>query len=324
MSERAAVSTKSAASTVASSTPQIVLQRQCGCGQHTTAGGECEECKKSRAALRRTSRIPLAPPGAPPSPPPDQSSHFGAKGRSPTTQSSAPRSDFTRIQSLRSEDISHRDGGEDAEVSEMPDAGGIVGQLPRPQIQQERGGNERTTLGLAGLGATALDAGGGTRTSCPQKTAVDKLIGRAAANSSTYRTGFGAVAVMRVDPDSQNWDGTSIVESFGPATSDCPQEFGIHPCSGHTTFTVGSEGHSPIFGTLAATRNRFYDYHETRWRGGSLLHDRNPQGKSSCQIECEQQYSCQGTQIGKHKIKRTFTKGKSGSTDVTLVEVART
>ena len=28
-----------------------VLQRQCSCGQHTSAGGECEECKKKRGGL---------------------------------------------------------------------------------------------------------------------------------------------------------------------------------------------------------------------------------------------------------------------------------
>src|SRR5215813_8508812 len=35
-----------------------VLQRSCVCGQHTTSGGECEECKKSEALQRHTSSAP--------------------------------------------------------------------------------------------------------------------------------------------------------------------------------------------------------------------------------------------------------------------------
>jgi hypothetical protein len=31
-----------------------VLQRKCACGQHTVAGGECEECGKKKGALQRT------------------------------------------------------------------------------------------------------------------------------------------------------------------------------------------------------------------------------------------------------------------------------
>lgn len=38
-----------------------VLQRQCACGQHTAAGGECEECKKKREATVQRAAISPAP-----------------------------------------------------------------------------------------------------------------------------------------------------------------------------------------------------------------------------------------------------------------------
>src|SRR6266581_1190525 len=44
-----------------------VLQRQCACGQHTIAGGECEECKKKGMILQRHSDGSAGPAAAPPS-----------------------------------------------------------------------------------------------------------------------------------------------------------------------------------------------------------------------------------------------------------------
>ncbi len=32
--------------------PRRLLQRKCACGNHTKAGGECEECKKNRLGLQ--------------------------------------------------------------------------------------------------------------------------------------------------------------------------------------------------------------------------------------------------------------------------------
>jgi len=230
--------------------------------------------------------------------------------------------DLTQVPARRRSAITHFDDGDDAEVSDTRTKDNASNQLT--QSQTEANENVGSGLNPMGSGFSPLQAGSGSGASCPQSTTVDKLIGKTAATSSTYRTGFGAAAVMKVGPDSRTWDGASVIESFGPATSDCPQEFGINPCSGHSTFPVGAGKKSPIFGDMPPARNRFYDFHETRWKGGSLLHDRNPQGKNTCKIECEQHYSCQGTEIGKHKITRTFSKGKSGSTNVTLVEVTKT
>jgi outer membrane protein OmpA-like peptidoglycan-associated protein len=35
---------------------QPTLQRKCACGQHTVAGGECEECKEKKASLQRSAK----------------------------------------------------------------------------------------------------------------------------------------------------------------------------------------------------------------------------------------------------------------------------
>src|SRR5438270_5336422 len=44
-----------------------VLQRQCACGQHTTAGGECEECrKKSEGTIQRAAISSTSTGGVPP------------------------------------------------------------------------------------------------------------------------------------------------------------------------------------------------------------------------------------------------------------------
>jgi hypothetical protein len=43
-----------------------ILQRQCACGQHTSAGGECEECKQKReGALQRAAITPSTVPEVP-------------------------------------------------------------------------------------------------------------------------------------------------------------------------------------------------------------------------------------------------------------------
>lgn len=173
-------------------------------------------------------------------------------------------------------------------------------------------------------GALPLEEGSGTKAKCPSKTVVEKTTDMTPAGiKKGYRTGYGAVAVMKVEPNATDWDGAKIVESLKQTKNTCPKEFGIAPCSGSSTFTVGVEANSSVLGKLPATKNRFYDFHTTRWNKGSLLHDRNPGNIDSCEVECEQTYSCGGTAIGKHTITRTFTKGTSGSRDVTLVAVTK-
>jgi hypothetical protein len=49
MSSRALAPTRQAVTPVLTAVPVGVLQRKCDCGQHTLAGGECEQCKTKRA-----------------------------------------------------------------------------------------------------------------------------------------------------------------------------------------------------------------------------------------------------------------------------------
>jgi hypothetical protein len=162
---------------------------------------------------------------------------------------------------------------------------------------------------------------------CPSKAVIEKVTDLTPGGiKKGWRTGYGALALVRVEPTTTDWDGTSIVEQNKEASSTCPKEFGISPCTGASTFPVGSAAHSGVLGDLPAVKNHFYDTHQTRWNKGSLLHDpaRNPHGLSSCEAVCEQKYLCGGTVISTQTVKRVFTKGKDGSRDVTLVNVTIT
>jgi hypothetical protein len=183
-------------------------------------------------------------------------------------------------------------------------------------------GGSDLPIGGGGQGAEGLN--GPAAVKCPTKTVVEKVIDMTPTGiQKGYRTGYGAAVLMRVEPTGTNWDGAKIVEANSQTKNTCPKEFGISPCSGADTFTVGAASNSSILGALPATSNHFYDYHTSRWNKGSLLHDRNPNDVPSCEIACEQKYSCGGNVIGTHAITRTFTKGTSGSRNVTLVNVTK-
>lgn len=208
---------------------------------------------------------------------------------------------------------SARDDEGDEDVSAQQET---PGGIPRVGIE--------TPIGGSGEGATPLEEKK-EQSKCPTKTVVEKVIDMTPDGiKKGYRTGYGAAAVIRVEPTETNWDGTKIVEANKQTRNTCPEEFGISPCSGADTFTVGAESNSSVIGKLAATQNHFYDFHTTRWNKGSLLHDRNPKDIDSCEVACEQKYSCDGKVIGTHSVTRTFTKGKSGTRDVTLVNVKKT
>ena len=61
MSGQAAVQTQTAAKPTFTPIASGVLQRQCACGQHTSAGGECEECKKKREGTLQRAAINPSP-----------------------------------------------------------------------------------------------------------------------------------------------------------------------------------------------------------------------------------------------------------------------
>lgn len=212
--------------------------------------------------------------------------------------------------------ISVNSARDDEGDEDVPAQQELPGGMPRVGIE--------TPIGAPGEGATPLEEKK-EQAKCPSKTVVEKVIDMTPDGiKKGYRTGYGAAAVIRVEPTETNWDGTKIVEANKQTKNTCPEEFGISPCSGADTFTVGAESNSSVIGKLAATQNHFYDFHTTRWNKGSLLHDRNPKDIDSCEIACEQKYSCDGKVIGTHAVTRTFTKGKSGTRDVTLVNVKKT
>lgn len=61
MSLQAVFQTQSAARPMVSPTANGLLQRQCACGQHTQAGGECEECKKKHEGVLQRASIDSSP-----------------------------------------------------------------------------------------------------------------------------------------------------------------------------------------------------------------------------------------------------------------------
>ncbi len=61
MSGQATVQTQTAAKPAITLAARGMLQRQCACGQHTTAGGECEACKQKREGTLQRAAISPAP-----------------------------------------------------------------------------------------------------------------------------------------------------------------------------------------------------------------------------------------------------------------------
>jgi hypothetical protein len=61
MSRQASVQAQTAVKPTITPTATGVLQRQCACGQHTSAGGECKECKKKREGILQRAAINQSP-----------------------------------------------------------------------------------------------------------------------------------------------------------------------------------------------------------------------------------------------------------------------
>ncbi len=61
-----ASATRTTAAPAVTTVSSALLQRQCDCGQHTTAGGECEECKKKKGMLQRQATNGAEPRSVPP------------------------------------------------------------------------------------------------------------------------------------------------------------------------------------------------------------------------------------------------------------------
>lgn len=238
-----------------------------------------------------------------------------ARTQAPERQRAQPTYTFADLQVRPPETLNSATDGAGEEI----DTGSEIEKVGNLQAAE---GGDTTPLVEGGQGAEGLNGNAGAK--CPAKTVVEKVIDMTPAGiQKGYRTGYGATALMRIEPVSTNWDGTRIVEANSLTKNTCPKEFGISPCSGADTFTVGAALNSSILGNLPANSNHFYDFHISRWNKGSLLHDRNPNQIDTCESVCEQKYSCGNNVIGTHTVTRTFTKGKAGSRDVTLVNVTK-
>ena len=126
------------------------------------------------------------------------------------------------------------------------------------------------------------------------ETVQDKDIGK------HYLTALGGFAVMEVsDPSGQSWDGVEIQEKLKLSKNECGARARKHACkneSGESVgFKVGADSKFLGQAKLPAAKNRFYDVHVFATTEASITHEL---GKSSCEIQCEQSYFCDGKQIG--------------------------
>lgn len=184
--------------------------------------------------------------------------------------------------------------------------------------------------GLGNPAAEELGAGEiihqGLAGPCPGRTSVDRVVDiTPTALRQGWRTAYGIAAIMRVHPGERTWDGTRVTETLSIRSNNCPEGVARTPCAGDSTFTIGDGGRSSRIGQLPGRINRFYDFHITKWRTQSLLHDasRNPDNVDRCQVSCDQQYACGGRVVGRHTVTRTFRKGSHNGQDVTFVDVTK-
>lgn len=164
--------------------------------------------------------------------------------------------------------------------------------------------------------------------SCPASVRVDNVTNLTQAGlQAGFLSAYGIIARMRVLPDSRTWDGKHVTESLMQISNTCPSGLTRPgPCNGNSTFTVGAaSGRSVLIPQQPAMRNRFYDFHASRSRNISFLHDpnRNPTGMNSCEAVCLQRYSCNGIVIGTHTVKRQYHKGTFNGRNVTIISVTK-
>lgn len=284
--------------------PQAVAgsRRTCGCGTHNASCAKCNSKPDSRRSWSapRQSRFVADHESAPA---PVVVAAAGARdARSSTAH------DFTRLP-LNAREVS-LNGGEDDEGLESTN-------IPVP-----------STSGLNAGGAAGNTRAPSKPPMRPAGTRVDAVSDFTQVGlQAGYRSGYGSVVRIKVLPDEVTWDGDSVKEELWQLSNTCPATLTTPgPCHGDSTFPIGSpSGRSSVVPPQPAMRNRFYDYHVTRSRDVSFLHDatRNPAGINACEAVCRQNYAHKGIVIGSHIITRRFRKGVVGGRDVTIVDVTK-
>lgn len=334
-----------------------VLQRKCACGQHTQSGGECSECKTGllpSAFLQRKSADVQ-----------DQTAytrHFSPLNVTRNqSRDSTNVAEHRKIQTVAQETpdvleeplgfpshgliypkFNHNFCTVPLRTNSQVEAFSAIATtqwdhrnavleddfIHGPLIEEFR----RREAELGNPAAHELSDGEikhrGLFLPCPRRTEVDRVVDMTPAGlRDGFRTAYGAMAVMRVFPRERTWDGTQISESLTEQSNTCPATLSREPlCSGDSVFTVGASGRSSRLGNQPGLVNRFYDFHTSRSRNVSFLHDstRNPNGLNSCAATCEQTYTCQNTVLGRHVVTRNFKKGVHAGHDVTIVDVTKT
>lgn len=247
--------------------PGLLLQRKCECGQHTIAGRNCNACSKSafsqpsaEATYPRTDILAGR----------DLS---GVRAHSPAAarniEANAPLRGFGN-------DFIHING---------PDAGSGSGSATPP--------------------APPRPAPGRTPATCPADINLDRVkqVDDTDFGKNGPITGWGGYARMEVsDPTGKDWAGTQIHEALTRVKNTCGDDGNV-ACSNTSgegatrgsVFKVGQASKFLNFFDLPATKNSFYDLHVFKDGRKSLLHAAN---KQSCEIQCEQTYSCGGRKLG--------------------------
>ncbi len=119
------------------------------------------------------------------------------------------------------------------------------------------------------------------------------------AESGT-KTGLGGYAAMEVSgPGRKTWDGTAIHENLKRVKNSCEAPGACSNANGKggasgSTFKVGEKSNFLGMRSLSAKKNTFYDLHAMAMKDSWLHKSR----KSSCEVQCQQQYDCDGTLFG--------------------------
>jgi hypothetical protein len=286
-----------------------VLQRKCACNNQTVVAGECADCRKKRLSLQRRSTGQAELASSVSAVPSIVNEVLRSPGQSLDAATRAfmePRlgHDFSRVplnsRGYSSDGLDDDEGKESVDLPVSRSASPPVPTQPLPPVAR----------------------------TCPSGTRVDDTTDLTQAGlQAGFLSAYGIIARMRVLPDATTWDGRQLTETLAQASSTCPAGLTQPgPCSGSSTFTVGgASGRSNVNPVQPAMRNRFYDFHTSRSRTVSFLHDptRNPTGMNSCETVCQQLYSCNGMPVGMHTITRRFSKSTFNGRNVTIINVTK-
>ncbi len=137
------------------------------------------------------------------------------------------------------------------------------------------------------------------------------------------KTGVGGFAQMTVsDPGGHNWNGIQLSETVTDDSNSCSTTY-FPSCSSINTsalFTVGAGGQSVYGVTLTPTMNVVWDMHTATATYDALA----AAGQTSCQLVCDQSYSCRGTTLANQfKITYAFSEATISGTSVTQVVVTK-